>query len=57
MFGTVILLCFAKDARIDRSSSKKARLMNAGNGPEMTAFGGVTTTYKLAVMPPNGKSM
>ena len=53
---TVISSCFARDARIDTSSSKVACLMNAGDGAEMTAFLEVSLrNSKMAVIPP--KSM
>ena len=53
--GTVISSCFARDARIDTSSSKMARLLNAGDG---AAFLEVSLrNSKMAVIPPNGKSM
>ena len=56
--GTVISSCFARDARIGTSSSKMAHLMNAGDGAKMTAFLEVSLrNSKMAVIPPNGKSM
>lgn len=42
--ATVISSAFARDAGIDISNCKKARLMN---GSEMTAFGGVTATIQI----------
>ena len=45
--ATVISSAFARDARIYISNCKKARLMNAENGAEMTAFGGVTATIQI----------
>ena len=45
--ATVISSAHARDARIDISNCKKARLMIAENGAEMTAFGGVTATIQI----------